>query len=77
MVLTTSRGRNEPGGNNADAVCGAMRPKTDSTRQLAERLEKHRGASGIIYCASRKRTEELAREFSVRGRRALPYHAGL
>jgi ATP-dependent DNA helicase RecQ len=55
----------------------AMRPKTDSTRQLAERLERHRGESGIIYCASRKRTEELAREFSVKGRRALPYHAGL
>jgi ATP-dependent DNA helicase RecQ len=55
----------------------AMRPKTNATRQLAERLEEHRGESGIIYCASRKRTEELAREFSVRGRRALPYHAGL
>jgi ATP-dependent DNA helicase RecQ len=55
----------------------AMRPKTDATRQLAERLERHRGASGIIYCASRKRTEELAREFSIKGRRALPYHAGL
>ena len=54
-----------------------MRPKTDATRQLAERLDKHRGESGIIYCASRKRTEELAREFSVKGRRALPYHAGL
>ena len=55
----------------------AMRPKTNATRQLAERLEQHRGESGIIYCASRKRTEELAREFSVKGRRALPYHAGL
>jgi ATP-dependent DNA helicase RecQ len=55
----------------------AMRPKTNATRQLAERLEQHRGESGIIYCASRKRTEELAREFSITGRRALPYHAGL
>ena len=55
----------------------AMRPKTNATRQLAERLEQHRGESGIIYCASRKRTEELAREFSFGGRRALPYHAGL
>jgi ATP-dependent DNA helicase RecQ len=55
----------------------AMRPKTNATRQLAERLEQHRGESGIIYCASRKRTEELAREFSIAGRRALPYHAGL
>jgi ATP-dependent DNA helicase RecQ len=55
----------------------AMRPKSNATRQLAERLEEHRGESGIIYCASRKRTEELAREFSIKGRRALPYHAGL
>jgi ATP-dependent DNA helicase RecQ len=55
----------------------AMRPKTNATRQLAERLEAHRGESGIIYCASRKRCEELAGEFSVKGRRALPYHAGL
>ena len=42
-----------------------------------DRLDQHRGESGIVYCASRKRTEELAREFSVKGRRALPYHAGL
>ena len=55
----------------------AMRPKTDATRQLMDRLDQHRGESGIVYCASRKRTEELAREFSVKGRRALPYHAGL
>ncbi len=44
---------------------------------LAERLEMHANESGIVYCASRKRTEELAREFSANGRRALPYHAGL
>ncbi len=55
----------------------AMRPKTDATRQLWERLQTHRGESGIVYCASRRRTEELAREFSEKGRRSLPYHAGL
>ncbi len=55
----------------------AMRPKTHATRQLAERLDAHRGKSGVIYCASRRRTEELAHEFSIKGRRALPYHAGL
>ena len=54
--------------------CGRRR---NATRQLAERLEQHRGESGIIYCASRRRTEELAQEFSATGRRALPYHAGL
>ena len=36
-----------------------------------------KGESGIIYCASRRRTEELAEEFSSHGRRAVPYHAGL
>ena len=55
----------------------AMRPKANATRQLVERLEAHRGESGIIYCASRRRTEELAEELSRTGRRALPYHAGL
>jgi ATP-dependent DNA helicase RecQ len=55
----------------------AMRPKGNATRQLADRLDAHRGESGIIYCASRRRAEELAQEFSVAGRRALPYHAGL
>jgi ATP-dependent DNA helicase RecQ len=55
----------------------AMRPKTNATRQLIERLDAHRGESGIIYCASRRRTEDLAEELSRAGRRALPYHAGL
>jgi ATP-dependent DNA helicase RecQ len=55
----------------------AMQPKTDATRQLIARLDAHRGESGIVYCASRRRTEELAEEFTRIGRRALPYHAGL
>ena len=55
----------------------AMRPKSDATRQLIERLSAHRGESGIVYCASRRRAEELAHEFTRIGRRALPYHAGL
>ena len=41
----------------------AMRPKANATRQLIERLDAHRGESGIVYCASRRRTEELARGF--------------
>jgi ATP-dependent DNA helicase RecQ len=55
----------------------AMRPKGNATRMLAERLEAHANESGIVYCASRRRAEELAQEFSLGGRRALPYHAGL
>jgi ATP-dependent DNA helicase RecQ len=55
----------------------AMRPKANATRQLIERLDAHPGESGIVYCASRRRADELAREFFDRGRQALPYHAGL
>ncbi len=55
----------------------AMRPKADATRQLIARLEAHKGEAGIIYCASRRRTEELAAELGNAGRRALSYHAGL
>jgi len=55
----------------------AMRPKANATRQLIDRLDAHAGDSGIVYCASRRRAEELAREFAERGRQALPYHAGL
>jgi ATP-dependent DNA helicase RecQ len=55
----------------------AMRPKANATRQLIERLDAHEGESGIVYCASRRRADELAREFFDRGRQALPYHAGL
>ena len=55
----------------------AMRAKSNATRQLFERLDAHRGESGIVYCASRRRAEELAEEFARAGRRALPYHAGL
>jgi ATP-dependent DNA helicase RecQ len=55
----------------------AMRPKTNATRQLIERLEAHRGESGIIYCASRRRTEDLAAMLAREGWRALPYHAGM
>jgi ATP-dependent DNA helicase RecQ len=55
----------------------AMQPKSDPTRQLIDKLGAHRGETGIVYCASRRRTEELATEFARAGRRALPYHAGL
>jgi ATP-dependent DNA helicase RecQ len=55
----------------------SMSPKNNATRQLLERVEAHRGESGIIYCASRRRTEELASGLRAGGVRALPYHAGM
>jgi ATP-dependent DNA helicase RecQ len=55
----------------------AMQPKNNSRRQLAGFIEGRRGESGIIYCASRRQTEELAAFFDGKGIRALPYHAGM
>ncbi|HTY70499.1 MAG TPA: DNA helicase RecQ [Alphaproteobacteria bacterium] len=55
----------------------AMRPKANARRQMLEFARAHRGESGIIYCASRRRTETLAAALSAAGHNALPYHAGL
>jgi len=45
--------------------------------QLMEFLETRRGVSGIVYCLSRKSTEEVAGLLRESGFKALPYHAGL
>jgi ATP-dependent DNA helicase RecQ len=55
----------------------AMRPKGGGFKQLQGFVEPHRGDSGIIYCSSRARTEDLAEKLRGEGFRALPYHAGL
>ena len=52
-------------------------PKDQPRRQLAEFIARRRGASGIVYCASRGRTEALAASLARHGVRALPYHAGM
>ena len=44
---------------------------------LADLLHKHRGESCIVYCFSRKTTEDVAASLSAMGLSALPYHAGL
>jgi len=51
--------------------------KDQPKRQLSRFLDKHRGASGIVYCGSRDRTERLADYFSEQGHEAVAYHAGL
>jgi ATP-dependent DNA helicase RecQ len=55
----------------------AMQPKDNARKQLAAFLEGHKGESGIIYCSSRKKTEELATHLGLAGYRTLPYHAGM
>ena len=54
-----------------------VRPKQNSYSGLLDLLEKHQGESAIVYCFSRKGTEELAEVLRGDGFNALPYHAGL
>ncbi len=51
--------------------------KKNPTIQLAEFLCRHKNKAGIIYCMSRKETEEIASDLRKRGFEALAYHAGL
>jgi ATP-dependent DNA helicase RecQ len=53
-------------------------PKSSARAQLCQFLrDAHDGDSGIVYCLSRKRTEETALQLVREGWSALPYHAGL
>lgn len=54
-----------------------IRPKIDSKKQLIKYIKGHKGKSGVIYCLSRKKVEEIAQLLSVNDIKALPYHAGL
>ncbi|MBN9536905.1 MAG: DNA helicase RecQ [Reyranella sp.] len=55
----------------------SFKAKERSTRQVLSFVQAHQGESGIIYCASRRKVEELAEALTAAGVRALPYHAGL
>lgn len=54
-----------------------VRWKEDVDREIVRFLKEHRGKSGIIYCLSRRKVEEIALFLEINGIRALPYHAGL
>jgi len=54
-----------------------VRPKKETKKQLIHFLKEHKGKSGIIYCLSRKKVEEIAQLLNVNGFKAAPYHAGL
>ena len=55
-----------------------VRPKTEKVdRDIISFVKSNKGKSGIVYCLSRKRVEELAQMLQVNGVNALPYHAGL
>lgn len=56
-----------------------IRPKVknDSKKSLIKFIKQHKGKSGIIYCLSRKKVEEIAELLKVNQINAAPYHAGL
>ncbi len=54
-----------------------VRPKSNATKEIIKFIKNNPGKSGIVYCLSRKKVEELAETLKVNGIKALPYHAGM
>ncbi len=54
-----------------------IRPKIHPEEQIIKFIKQHPKKSGIIYCLSRKRVEELSKTLEVNDIRTLPYHAGM
>ena len=55
-----------------------VRPKTKSVDEdIIRFIKKNDGKSGIVYCLSRKKVEQLSQTLQVNGIKAIPYHAGL
>lgn len=62
---------------NRDNLYYQILPKKDVEKQIIKYIRTQEGKSGIIYCLSRKKVEELAELLRVNGVNALAYHAGL
>ncbi|SEL15611.1 DNA helicase RecQ [Parapedobacter koreensis] len=54
-----------------------VRPKRNVVKEIVRFIKNNSGKSGIIYCLSRKKVEEIAEVLNINGIKALPYHAGL
>ncbi len=54
-----------------------VRAKRNVIKEIVKYVKQNQGKSGIIYCLSRKKVEEVAEVLSLNGIKALPYHAGL
>lgn len=54
-----------------------IRPKVHASKEIIKFILANHGKSGIIYCLSRKKVEELAETLKVNGIKVLPYHAGM
>lgn len=54
-----------------------LRSKVNTDKEIIKFIKANQGKSGIIYCLSRKKVEDVAELLNVNGIKALPYHAGL
>ncbi|MCQ2163677.1 MAG: DNA helicase RecQ [Bacteroidales bacterium] len=54
-----------------------VRDKVDPEKDIIKYIRQNPGKSGIIYCLSRKKVEEMAQLLNINGIKAVPYHAGL
>jgi ATP-dependent DNA helicase RecQ len=54
-----------------------VRPKQNVVKEIVKYIRQHPGKSGIVYCLSRKKVEEIAESLVANNIKALPYHAGL
>jgi ATP-dependent DNA helicase RecQ len=62
---------------NRENLYYEVRPKQQTKKQVIRYIKNNMGKSGIIYCLSRKKVEEIAELLKVNGIKAAPYHAGL
>ena len=62
---------------NRENLYYEIRPKVDVEKEIIRYIKAREGKSGIVYCLSRKKVEELAELLNLNGINALPYHAGL
>ncbi|MFH1321469.1 MAG: DNA helicase RecQ [Bacteroidota bacterium] len=54
-----------------------VRPKINPVKEIIKFIKQNANKSGILYCLSRKKVEEIAEILQVNGIKALPYHAGM
>jgi len=62
---------------NRENLYYEIRPKVNAAKEIIKFIKSNSGKSGIIYCLSRKKVEELAEILKVNGIKALAYHAGM
>lgn len=62
---------------NRENLFYEVRPKINVNKEIIRFIKQHPYKSGIVYCLSRKKVEEISQTLQVNGINALPYHAGL